>query len=378
MKPDPNEVPHPPLATVEESCERDNACLEIELDGRAGLGRVVDARLFQPARREYARRLLEALCKHPGVRKAKVEIASSTCCVEFDLAPSTRAVMGGILAEAIRTASARCGKTPWWRRSPRWSTLTAYRSFGDLSLWETYADEPGSARLVHRGHARDRAAASRLADSLAGLEGVERCHVSLWSHRITIDCGPGAGPLASRTVDRLERILEGRRAADPREAVVRSGAVPSATDAPPTAPTVWKRLRYRAMAGGAFTLTLVGLVVPGVPTAPFLLATSYYLARSSPRLNERLRRTAFFGPILQDWEGHAALSLTSKGKLIGLTATIVVVTVVLAPLTPLALSLILLISSLSVYGLTRMPGLAEDAQASSRAGIRTMLPLPAR
>ena len=125
------------------------------------------------------------------------------------------------------------------------------------------------------------------------------------------------------------------------------------------------------MAGGAFTMTLVGLVVPGVPTVPFLLATSYYLARSSPALNERLRRTACFGPILQEWEGHGALSLTSKGKLIGLTATIVVVTVVLAPL-------ILLISSLSVYGVTRMPALTRDGQARARAGMGTMLPLPAR
>ena len=151
MRPDPIELPHPPQATDEESRERDNACLEIELDGRAGLGRLFDARLFQPARREYARRLLEALCEHPGVRKAEVELASSTCRVEFDLDSNTRAVMGGILGEALRTASARAGKTPWWRRSPRWSTLTAYRSFGDLSLWETYADEPGSVRLVHRG-----------------------------------------------------------------------------------------------------------------------------------------------------------------------------------------------------------------------------------
>src|SRR5271157_1882841 len=377
MTPDPTEVLNLPQTTNEESCERDYACLEIELNGRAGLSRVVDTRLFQPARREYARRLLEALCEHPGVRKAEVELASSTCRVEFDLDSNTRAVMGGILGEALRTASARAGKTPWWRRSPRWSTLTAYRSFGDLSLWETYADEPGSVRLVHRGHARDRAAASRLADSLAGLEGVERCHVSLWSHRITIDCGPGAGSLAGRTVDRVERILEGRRGADPREAALRSGAVPEATDAPPIAATVWQRLRYMAMAGGAFTMTLVGLVVPGVPTVPFLLATSYYLARSSPALNERLRRTAFFGPILQEWEGHGALSLTSKGKLIGLTATIVVVTVVLAPLTPLALSVILLISSLSVYGVARMPGLAEDAQTEVPVGGRTLLPLPA-
>ena len=90
-----------------------------------------------------------------------------------------------------------------------------------------------------------------------------------------------------------------------------------------------------------------------------------------------LTRTAFFGPILQDWEGHAALSLASKGKLIGLTATIVIVTVVLAPLTPLALSVILLISSLSVLGVARMPGLAEDAQTEVPVGGRTLLPLPA-
>jgi uncharacterized membrane protein YbaN (DUF454 family) len=132
------------------------------------------------------------------------------------------------------------------------------------------------------------------------------------------------------------------------------------------------------MAGGAFTLTLVGLVVPGIPTVPFLLATSYYLARSSPRLNERLRRTAFFGPILQEWEGHAALSLSSKGKLIGLTATIVIVTVVLAPLTPLALSVILLISSLSVYGITMMPATTKGDQSIAFAGMGTTLPLPAR
>ncbi len=131
------------------------------------------------------------------------------------------------------------------------------------------------------------------------------------------------------------------------------------------------------MAGGAFTLTLVGLVVPGVPTVPFLLATSYYLARSSPALNERLRRTALFGPILREWEGHGALSLASKGKLIGLTATIVVVTVVLAPLTPLALSVILLVSSLSVYGVARMPGLTGDGQTEVPVGGRTLLPLPA-
>ena len=42
-----------------------------------------------------------------------------------------------------------------------------------------------------------------------------------------------------------------------------------------------KRVGYLVLAGGAFAMTLVALVVPGIPTVPFLLATSYCLARSS-------------------------------------------------------------------------------------------------
>ena len=369
MTSDPTRALNPTWATDNGSSERGSSCLEIELDELAGLGRVVDARLFQPARREYARRLVKALCEHPGVRKAEVDLASSTCQVEFDLTSSSRAVMGGILAEVIRTTSASSGKTPWWRRSPRWTTLTAYRSFGDLLLWEKHADASGNVRLVHSGRALDRDSAARLADSLAGLEGVERCRVSLWSHRITVDFAPGAAPLASRSVNRLERVLEMRETADQSDHLVSPTPAPAAPDAPLIAATPWKRMRYKAMAGGAFTLTLVGLVVPGVPTVPFLLATSYYLARSSPFLNDRLRRTAFFGPILQEWEGHAALSLTSKGKLLGLTATIVFVTVVLAPLTPLALSVILLVSSLGVLGVARMPGLSNELPVGGRSSL---------
>jgi uncharacterized membrane protein YbaN (DUF454 family) len=136
------------------------------------------------------------------------------------------------------------------------------------------------------------------------------------------------------------------------------------TDREPLAPgvssNVWERAGYLAAAGGTFALSVVGLVVPGIPTVPFLLATSYCLARSSPRLNQRLRRTSFFGPILREWEGHAGLSVRSKMRLIGLTAGIVVVTLILVPLSPIALGVILVISSLSVYGILRMPGLETN------------------
>ena len=188
-------------------------------------------------------------------------------------------------------------------------------------------------------------------------------------HRLS-SRSPGAGLI----LDRTERILESSWVADSRRRQLMSVLEPpEAVKSEPIA-SGWKRLTYLAMAGGAFTLTLVGLVVPGVPTVPFLLATSFYLARSSPRLDGMLRDAAFFGPILREWESQSGLSVTSKAKLIALTATIVIVTVLIAPLTPLALGVILLFSSLSVLGIASMPALTSEAHG---VGGQTLLTLPA-
>ncbi len=144
---------------------------------------------------------------------------------------------------------------------------------------------------------------------------------------------------------------------------------------------------YLALAGGSFAMTLVGLVVPGIPTVPFLLTTSYYLARSSRRLDERLRRTPLFGPILVEWERRHGLSRTSKLKLVGLTLTIVVVTVALTPISPVALVVIVLISSLSIVrdrpaartargGPRIRPDRSTDGPRSARALRRASDPEP--
>lgn len=44
-----------------------------------------------------------------------------------------------------------------------------------------------------------------------------------------------------------------------------------------------KRLLYLAAGAGSSVMTVVGVLVPGIPTVPFLLSSSYFLARSSPR-----------------------------------------------------------------------------------------------
>ncbi|MDG3007110.1 DUF454 family protein [Paludisphaera mucosa] len=369
MKPaSPQESPPPPPAHAADPGGVEDASLEVEVDARAGLIRVSDARLFRPLRRDYARRLLEALCKHPGVRKAEVDLATSSCRVDFDLVVCDPAVMARVFVESTRVASSAAGRGGWaWRRRPAWSSLTVYRSRGAPSLWETHADESGRVRLRHERAASDREAWRCIADELASLDGVEWCRASRWSRSITVDCGAVEGSQAGRTLCSAERILEGRTT------VARPAA-----DAPAGIVAGWRRLPYLAAAGGAFGMTLVALAIPGVPTVPFLLATSYYLARSSPFLDDRLRRAPLFGPILREWEGHAALSFGSKENLIGLTVMIVVVGVMLTPLTPIALGLILVVSSISVYGIAATPGLESDRRGDDQAEIGSTIPFPTR
>ncbi len=340
-------------------------CLDIEFDEREGLVRVYDPRLFQAGRRDFCERLLGAASRQPGIHKAEIDLASASCQIEFSPGSNAPRTMAEAFAYAVREASAGASwfdRISWWRRRGRWSTLTAFRLPDGVSVWETVAVEPSRIRLRRPGVAGDRARLSRLADTLADIEGVEACHVSPWFHRISIDAGLDS-PLPDRFLDTVEQALGEIRAAGLTHSELRIYTEPSVA----VATSGWKRMVYLAMAGGSFAMTLVAVAVPGLPAAPFLLASSDYLARSSPRLDDRLRHAPFFGPILNDWELQRGLSRSSKEKLTGLTVAVVGVTILLAALTPVTLVLIVLISSASIYGIARMPDLAAGPRLNGPA-----------
>jgi uncharacterized membrane protein YbaN (DUF454 family) len=355
-------------------------CLDIEIHEDAGSIRVYDPRVFHAGRRAFCRRLLEAAPRQPGIEKAELDLASATCRIAFDPSSATSQRMAHSFSNAVQQAladPAGSGGSPWWRPAPRWSALTAYRLDDEVSIWETLEAKPGRIRLRHRGLPGDRAGLSRLAGTLAGLDGVDECRASAWSRAITIESRLES-PVADQLLDRLERALRNWKAAESMWLERSTEALSADVAGPVEVATGPKRILYLALAGGSFAMTLVGLAVPGIPTVPCLLATSYYLARSSPWLDGMLRRTAFFGPILDEWEHHHGLSWSSKGRLIGLTLAIVVVTVALTPLSPAALILILLISSLSLYGIARLPALSGEPRAgiSLEQPPRLVLPSP--
>lgn len=122
-----------------------------------------------------------------------------------------------------------------------------------------------------------------------------------------------------------------------------------------------RRLAHLAAAGGCFAMSFVGLVTPGIPTVPFVLATSYFLVRSSPALDDRLRRSRLFGQMVRDWETYGGMRRSTKNRLIAFTLAIVVVTILIAePSVPL-LAVVTVMGTLGVGLIVQFPTVAEDA-----------------
>ena len=59
-------------------------------------------------------------------------------------------------------------------------------------------------------------------------------------------------------------------------------------------------------------LAIVGIVLPGLPTVPFLLLAAWFSAKGSQRLHRWLYAHPVFGRLLSDWETHKAISRKSK------------------------------------------------------------------
>ena len=109
--------------------------------------------------------------------------------------------------------------------------------------------------------------------------------------------------------------------------------------------------------GGAICVALgmAGLLLPVLPTTPFMLLAAYCFARASPRLHRRLLDSRSFGPMIREWQRHRALAWRTKLTAIVLMSATLAVSIVFFVRQPtLQLILALLGVALAVW-LYRIP-----------------------
>ncbi len=90
-----------------------------------------------------------------------------------------------------------------------------------------------------------------------------------------------------------------------------------------------KRLIWRSLGLIFVALAIAGVVLPLVPTTPFLLLAAFFFARSSPRLHTWLLSHRQFGPLIRNWRDHGGIDRRSKYLAIAAMAAALIVSLVL-------------------------------------------------
>ena len=80
------------------------------------------------------------------------------------------------------------------------------------------------------------------------------------------------------------------------------------------------RVLYLCLGAGFFGLGLLGVLLPVLPTTPFMLLAAWAFARSTQRLHTWLTTHPLFGPPIQRWQAHRVIPPPAKAVAISAMA----------------------------------------------------------
>lgn len=90
------------------------------------------------------------------------------------------------------------------------------------------------------------------------------------------------------------------------------------------------RVAWAAVGGLAIALGAVGVVLPVLPTTPFVLLAAFAFAKSSPRLARLLEENRVFGPVIADWRKSGAIAPRAKALALVMMAFVLVLSLALS------------------------------------------------
>jgi len=124
-------------------------------------------------------------------------------------------------------------------------------------------------------------------------------------------------------------------------------------------PSSSRTVRWLLWLAGTVSLALglIGVVLPGLPTTPFVLLAAACYAKASPRLHAWLLNHRFLGPMVRDWEQHR--SLTRRTKTVAIGSMVVMV-------------------SLSAWGFRHQPWVLVALLAAAAVGLVVVARIPTR
>ena len=93
-----------------------------------------------------------------------------------------------------------------------------------------------------------------------------------------------------------------------------------------------RRTLYLMGGFAALGLGAIGIIVPLLPTVPFIILAAFCFARSSPALEARLLGHRHFGPHIRRWRERGAISRRGKKAALAAFAFSALLALFLSPL----------------------------------------------
>jgi len=126
---------------------------------------------------------------------------------------------------------------------------------------------------------------------------------------------------------------------------------------------------YKLFGWASVGMAVVGAILPGIPTVPFVLLAGYFFIRSSPKSHEWLLRSRWFGPLLRDWQERRGVRRSVKYAVVGLLVFGLAIAWVLG-LSPVAVASISIFGLIGVVLILRLP----EVEATASLAIETQAP----
>jgi uncharacterized membrane protein YbaN (DUF454 family) len=111
---------------------------------------------------------------------------------------------------------------------------------------------------------------------------------------------------------------------------------------------------------------MLGVVLPLLPTTPFVLLASWCFYRGSPRIHAWLHRSRTFGPTLDDWHHYHGIRRSLKHRAVLMVLAVVVLSMLYNSLPWWLRYLTVGLVACGLYVIWTVPTLPDDAPRAPR------------
>jgi uncharacterized membrane protein YbaN (DUF454 family) len=113
----------------------------------------------------------------------------------------------------------------------------------------------------------------------------------------------------------------------------------------------------------SFSLGAIGVVLPVLPTTPFMILAAACFAKTSPRFHKWLLANKVFGPLIKNWQEERFIERRVKMRALAIIALTFIVSIMVV--SPMGLKVMLMVCWLvCTVSISRLPTIPKSQKGS--------------